>query len=46
MRVMARMARQRNYPDLWRWGTIILGMIMICSTAEDLWVTVYYGVPV
>nr|APA29164.1 envelope glycoprotein [Human immunodeficiency virus 1] len=37
---------QRNSPILWRWGTIILGMIMICSTAGNLWVTVYYGVPV
>nr|QAU00047.1 envelope glycoprotein [Human immunodeficiency virus 1] len=30
----------------WRWGTILLGMLMICSAAENLWVTVYYGVPV
>nr|WDY34433.1 envelope glycoprotein [Human immunodeficiency virus 1]WDY34434.1 envelope glycoprotein [Human immunodeficiency virus 1] len=30
---------------LWRWGTMLLGMLMICSAA-DLWVTVYYGVPV
>nr|WEU85415.1 envelope glycoprotein [Human immunodeficiency virus 1] len=31
---------------LWRWGTMLLGMLMICSTAGNLWVTVYYGVPV
>nr|WEU84022.1 envelope glycoprotein [Human immunodeficiency virus 1] len=31
---------------LWRWGTLLLGMLMICSAAENLWVTVYYGVPV
>nr|AAK53072.1 envelope glycoprotein [Human immunodeficiency virus 1] len=37
---------QRNYQHLLRWGTIILGMILICSTTENLWVTVYYGVPV
>nr|WCH75715.1 envelope glycoprotein [Human immunodeficiency virus 1]WCH75738.1 envelope glycoprotein [Human immunodeficiency virus 1] len=37
---------QRNWQNLWRWGTMILGMIIICSTAEDRWVTVYYGVPV
>nr|APA29165.1 envelope glycoprotein [Human immunodeficiency virus 1] len=37
---------QRNSQILWRWGIIILGMIMICSTAGNLWVTVYYGVPV
>nr|ADD12337.1 envelope glycoprotein [Human immunodeficiency virus 1] len=35
---------RKNY--LWRWGTMLLGMLMICSAAEQLWVTVYYGVPV
>nr|ABV72405.1 envelope glycoprotein [Human immunodeficiency virus 1] len=30
----------------WRWGALLLGMLMICSAAENLWVTVYYGVPV
>nr|ANC61193.1 envelope glycoprotein [Human immunodeficiency virus 1] len=35
---------RRNY--LWRWGTMLLGMLMICSAANNLWVTVYYGVPV
>nr|AJW60998.1 envelope glycoprotein [Human immunodeficiency virus 1]AJW61049.1 envelope glycoprotein [Human immunodeficiency virus 1] len=28
------------------WGTLLLGMLMICSGTEKLWVTVYYGVPV
>nr|AFM43916.1 envelope glycoprotein [Human immunodeficiency virus 1] len=28
------------------WGTLLLGMLMICSATEQLWVTVYYGVPV
>nr|ASV71232.1 envelope glycoprotein [Human immunodeficiency virus 1] len=37
---------RRNYQHLWRWGTRLLGMLMICSAAENLWVTVYYGVPV
>nr|QIX06149.1 envelope glycoprotein [Human immunodeficiency virus 1] len=37
---------RRNYQHLWRWGTMLLGMLMICSAAEKLWVTVYYGVPV
>nr|ACM49948.1 envelope glycoprotein [Human immunodeficiency virus 1] len=32
--------------NLWKWGTMLLGMLMICSAAENLWVTVYYGVPV
>nr|ACR55277.1 envelope glycoprotein [Human immunodeficiency virus 1] len=31
----------------WRWGIRLLGMLMICSAKEEnLWVTVYYGVPV
>nr|WHT24648.1 envelope glycoprotein [Human immunodeficiency virus 1] len=37
---------RRNYQQCWRWGTMLLGMLMICSAAEDLWVTIYYGVPV
>nr|QNG98389.1 envelope glycoprotein [Human immunodeficiency virus 1] len=37
---------QMNWPNLWRWGTLILGLVMICSASENLWVTVYYGVPV
>nr|AHF81820.1 envelope glycoprotein [Human immunodeficiency virus 1] len=36
---------QRNYQHLWRWGTMLLGMLMTCS-CDKLWVTVYYGVPV
>nr|QOL06621.1 envelope glycoprotein [Human immunodeficiency virus 1] len=30
----------------WKWGMMLLGMLMICSATEQLWVTVYYGVPV
>nr|WEU83932.1 envelope glycoprotein [Human immunodeficiency virus 1] len=37
---------RKNYQHLWRWGTMLLGMLMICSATENLWVTVYYGVPV
>nr|ANJ87269.1 envelope glycoprotein [Human immunodeficiency virus 1] len=37
---------QMNSQHLLRWGIMILGMIMICSVAGNLWVTVYYGVPV
>nr|ALP12054.1 envelope glycoprotein [Human immunodeficiency virus 1] len=37
---------RRNYQHLWKWGTMLLGMLMICSATEKLWVTVYYGVPV
>nr|QMX89790.1 envelope glycoprotein [Human immunodeficiency virus 1] len=36
----------RNYPHLWRWGTMLLGILMICNATDKLWVTVYYGVPV
>nr|AAN03058.1 envelope glycoprotein [Human immunodeficiency virus 1] len=43
---MRVMGIQRNCQHLLRWGIIILGMIMICSMAQNLWVTVYYGVPV
>nr|ACF74570.1 envelope glycoprotein [Human immunodeficiency virus 1] len=37
---------RRNYQHLWRWGIMLLGMLMTCSVTEKLWVTVYYGVPV
>nr|AAG36993.1 envelope glycoprotein [Human immunodeficiency virus 1] len=37
---------RRNCQRLWTWGTMLLGMLMICSATEQLWVTVYYGVPV
>nr|AIF28050.1 envelope glycoprotein [Human immunodeficiency virus 1] len=37
---------RKNCQNLWRWGTLLLGILMICSATEDLWVTVYYGVPV
>nr|AOK88024.1 envelope glycoprotein [Human immunodeficiency virus 1] len=43
---MRVMGIRKNYQHVWRWGTLLLGMLMICSTAEKLWVTVYYGVPV
>nr|BAC77518.1 Env glycoprotein [Human immunodeficiency virus 1] len=43
---MRVMGTKKNYQHLWRWGTMLLGMLMICSAAENLWVTVYYGVPV
>nr|ANQ90814.1 envelope glycoprotein [Human immunodeficiency virus 1] len=41
---------KKNYQHLWgwgmMWGMMLLGMLMICSATEKLWVTVYYGVPV
>nr|BAE95969.1 gp160 [Human immunodeficiency virus 1] len=42
---MRVMGTQKNYPCLWRWGIIIFWIMLICK-GEDLWVTVYYGVPV
>nr|AFU28405.1 envelope glycoprotein [Human immunodeficiency virus 1] len=42
---MKVMGIQKNYPLLWRWGIIIFWIMIICN-AENLWVTVYYGVPV
>nr|ALD52348.1 envelope glycoprotein [Human immunodeficiency virus 1] len=37
---------RRNYQQWWRGGILLLGILMICSAAGNLWVTVYYGVPV
>nr|AKR67635.1 envelope glycoprotein [Human immunodeficiency virus 1] len=37
---------RRSYQHLWRWGIVLLGILMICSATNNLWVTVYYGVPV
>nr|ACR53037.1 envelope glycoprotein [Human immunodeficiency virus 1] len=43
---MKVMGTKKNYQHLWRWGIMLLGMLMMSSAAEQLWVTVYYGVPV
>nr|ACM49991.1 envelope glycoprotein [Human immunodeficiency virus 1] len=44
---MRVMETKKNYQHLWRWGIMLLGMLMICSATDpQLWVTVYYGVPV
>nr|UJI11005.1 envelope glycoprotein [Human immunodeficiency virus 1] len=37
---------KKNYPYLLKGGIMLLGILMICSATEKLWVTVYYGVPV
>nr|WJG31707.1 envelope glycoprotein [Human immunodeficiency virus 1] len=37
---------RRNWPKFWKWGILLLGMLMICNAVEQRWVTVYYGVPV
>nr|ARR69324.1 envelope glycoprotein [Human immunodeficiency virus 1] len=43
---MRVMGIRKNCQHLWRWGIMLLGMLMICSAGEKLWVTVYYGVPI
>nr|WMX22007.1 envelope glycoprotein [Human immunodeficiency virus 1] len=43
---MRVMGIQMNWQHLWKWGTLILGLVIICSASNKLWVTVYYGVPV
>nr|UBW88633.1 envelope glycoprotein [Human immunodeficiency virus 1] len=37
---------KKNYQQWWKGGILLLGMLMICSADNQLWVTVYYGVPV
>nr|QJQ91779.1 envelope glycoprotein [Human immunodeficiency virus 1] len=37
---------QMSWLHLWKWVTLILGLVIICNASDNLWVTVYYGVPV
>nr|UMQ70635.1 envelope glycoprotein [Human immunodeficiency virus 1] len=43
MRVMGIM---RNCQQWWIWGVLGFWMLLMCNAKENLWVTVYYGVPV
>nr|ACO97480.1 envelope glycoprotein [Human immunodeficiency virus 1] len=36
----------RNCPQWWIWGILGFWMLIICNVGGNLWVTVYYGVPV
>nr|ADU60761.1 envelope glycoprotein [Human immunodeficiency virus 1] len=36
----------RNWQQRWIWGILGFWMLMTCSVWGNLWVTVYYGVPV
>nr|AGL78542.1 envelope glycoprotein [Human immunodeficiency virus 1] len=36
----------RNCQRWWMWGSLGFWMLMICNVVGNLWVTVYYGVPV
>nr|ADT65163.1 envelope glycoprotein [Human immunodeficiency virus 1] len=37
---------QRNYQQWWIWGVLGFWLLIICNVKGNLWVTVYYGVPV
>nr|UUG60653.1 envelope glycoprotein [Human immunodeficiency virus 1] len=37
---------QRSWQHLGKWGLLFLGILIICNATENLWVTIYYGVPV
>nr|QHB18877.1 envelope glycoprotein [Human immunodeficiency virus 1] len=43
---MKVMGIRKNYQQWWIWGILGFWMLMICSVTGNLWVTVYYGVPV
>nr|ADU60647.1 envelope glycoprotein [Human immunodeficiency virus 1] len=43
---MRVMGTKRNCQPWWIWGILGFWMVMICSVVGNLWVTVYYGVPV
>nr|UVJ62785.1 envelope glycoprotein [Human immunodeficiency virus 1] len=36
----------RNWQQWWIWGILGFWLLMICNVGGNLWVTVYYGVPV
>nr|AFN81976.1 envelope glycoprotein [Human immunodeficiency virus 1] len=36
----------RSWQQWWIWGILGFWMLMICNVVGNLWVTVYYGVPV
>nr|AKT76455.1 envelope glycoprotein [Human immunodeficiency virus 1] len=37
---------RKNYQQWWIWGILGFWILMICSVMGNMWVTVYYGVPV
>nr|AHA39331.1 envelope glycoprotein [Human immunodeficiency virus 1] len=43
---MRAMGILRNCQQWWIWGILGFWMLMICNVLGNLWVTVYYGVPV
>nr|URX41802.1 envelope glycoprotein [Human immunodeficiency virus 1] len=43
---MRVMGTRKNCQHWWKGGILLLGILTICSTTGNWWVTVYYGVPV
>nr|APA29169.1 envelope glycoprotein [Human immunodeficiency virus 1] len=43
---MRVMGTKRNWPSWWMWGILGFWMLWMCNVRGNLWVTVYYGVPV
>nr|AAN75314.1 truncated envelope glycoprotein [Human immunodeficiency virus 1] len=43
---MRVMGSRRNYQQWWIWGILGFWMLMVGNVMGNLWVTVYYGVPV
>nr|BAF33177.1 Env [Human immunodeficiency virus 1] len=43
---MTVMGTRRNYRQWWIWGILGFWMLMIYNVGGNMWVTVYYGVPV
>nr|AFX68741.1 envelope glycoprotein [Human immunodeficiency virus 1] len=43
---MRVMGTKRNWQHWWKWGILGFWMLMIYNVMGNLWVTVYYGVPV
>nr|WMX22178.1 envelope glycoprotein [Human immunodeficiency virus 1] len=46
MRVRGTQMTWQHWWVTWKWGILILGLAIICNASNNLWVTVYYGVPV
>nr|AAL34767.1 envelope glycoprotein [Human immunodeficiency virus 1] len=40
------MGIRRNWQQWWIWGILGFWMLIICNVMGNMWVTVYYGVPV
>nr|ASU63080.1 envelope glycoprotein [Human immunodeficiency virus 1] len=43
---MRVMEIRKRWNHLWNWGDLLTGLLMSCRAIEQLWVRVYYAVPV